>query len=279
MPVAVLDALDGELLDDVRALIKAVKVRDGAPPLSDHAMLQLGPSRPAVRHLVLPGGYAQLDDDTAEIADRDGVADQLLAALEPLTPHLVVWSHGQHSPVAPAAMARGYTEHRKLWQLRRPLTDLPDKPLPAGVTVRAFGPGQDEDAWLAVNAAAFADHAEQGKWTRADIEAREAEPWFDPAGFLLAERGGELLGFHWTKLHRKDAGAGIGEVYVLGIAPAAQGLGLGPALLVAGLAHLAGRGATEAMLYVDESNPSAVQLYRKYGFASYDLDVQYLSRP
>jgi mycothiol synthase len=285
MPVAVLDALDGDLVGDVRALINAVKVRDGAPPLSEHAMLQLGLSRPGLRHLVVPGGYAQLDDDTAEIADRDGVADQLLAALEPFTPHLIVWSHGQHSPVAPAATARGYTEHRKLWQLRRPLTDLPDKPLPQGVTVRAFVPGQDEDAWLAVNAAAFADHAEQGRWTHTDIEAREAEAWFDPAGFLLAERDGELLGFHWTKVHRKGAGtsngvgkgAGIGEVYVLGIAPAAQGLGLGPALLTAGLAHLAGRGVAEVLLYVDESNPGAVQLYRKYGFTTYDVDVQLIA--
>jgi mycothiol synthase len=275
MPVRELESLDGAELDDVRALIKAVKVRDGAPPLSDHAMLQLGASRPGLRHLVGPGGYAQLDDDTAEIADRDGVADELLAALEPLTPRLIVWSHGQHSPVAPAATARGYTEHRKLWQLRRPLTDLPGKPIPAGVAVRPFVPGRDEDAWLAVNAAAFADHAEQGRWTRADIEAREAEPWFDPAGFLLAERDGELLGFHWTKVHRKGAGPGIGEVYVLGISPAAQGLGLGPALLAAGLAYLAGRGVAEVLLYVDDSNSAAMQLYRKYGFATHDLDIQY----
>jgi mycothiol synthase len=278
MTVAVLDRLDRVQLDDIQALIKAVKVRDGAPPLSDHAMLQLGGSRPGLHHVIVRdeadgeplGGYAQLDEDTAEIADRSGVTDPLLGALEELVPRPIVWSHGQHSPVAAAAGARGYAEHRKLWQMRRPLAELPSKPMPAGVTVRSFVPGQDEDAWLAVNAAAFADHAEQGKWTRDDIEAREAEAWFDPAGFLLAERGGELLGYHWTKVHR----TGIGEVYVLGIAPAAQGLGLGPALLVAGLAHLAGQGVSEAMLYVDDDNSTAMQLYPKYGFTPYDLDVQ-----
>ena len=87
--------------------------------------------------------------------------------------------------------------------------------------------GADEDAWLAVNAAAFAGHSEQGRWTRADLLAREAEPWFDPAGFLLAERENVLLGFHWTKVHAD----GMGEVYVLGVDPAAHGLGLGSALL------------------------------------------------
>ena len=291
MAVEAYGSLDGDLRNDVRTLIKAVKVRDGAPPLSDHAMLQLGVARPDLKHLVdrraaTIAGYAQLDGDTAEIADGDGdsTAAVLLAALEEFAPHLIVWSHGKRSPVAPAAKARGYAKHRALWQLRRPLTDLPDKPLPEGVTIRPFVPGQDEDAWLAVNAAAFADHAEQGRFTKDDIEAREAEPWFDPNGFLLAEgslrpehdsaRGVEILGFHWTKVHPHR----IGEVYVLGIAPQAQGLGLGPALLTAGLSYLAGQGLAEAMLYVDDSNTTAMELYRRYGFARHDLDAQY-SRP
>lgn len=273
MDVAVLDSLDGDLRDDVRALIRDVEARDGAPPLSDQAMLRLGGAGP---HLLARaagqlGGYAQLDDDTAEIADLSGAADALLATLEGLRADLIVWSHGKHSPVGPAAAARGYAKHRALWQLRRSLAELPERLLAPGVSVRPFVPGQDENAWLDVNAAAFADHAEQGRWTRADLEAREAEPWFDPAGFLLAWRDDALLGFHWTKVHD----GGIGEVYVLGVSPAAQGLGLGPALLFAGLRHLAARGLREAMLYVDESNAAAMAMYRKYGFETYDLDVQY----
>lgn len=273
------DGLAGDPGDQVRELIKAVKVRDAAPPLSDHAMLQLDTTRPGLRHLVARAGgrlagYAQLDGDTAEIADLSRVADVLLAALErlePLVPRLLVWSHGQRSPVAAAATARGYIRHRALWRFVRPLTDLPDKPMPDGVTTRAFVPGQDEDQWLAVNAAAFAGHPDQGRWTRADVEAREAEPWFDPDGFLLAERDGVMLGFHWTKVHH----SGVGEVYVLGVGPEAQGLGLGPALLTAGLEHLAGKGVRDAMLYVDDSNPAALGLYHRYGFTTSDLDTQY----
>ncbi len=216
-------------------------------------------------------GYAQLDDDVAEIADLADATPALLAELERLVPQPIVWSHGKRSPVAAAAMARGYTKHRVLWQLRRPLSDVPAGPLPEGVRLRAFVPGQDEDAWLAVNAAAFADHAEQGRWTRADLEAREREPWFDPSGFLLAFRDDMLLGFHWTKVHR----TGIGEVYVLGVAPQARGLRLGTALLNAGLAYLIGRGVPEVMLYVDESNSAAMRMYERSGFAPYDVDAQY----
>src|SRR6185437_13617964 len=102
-----------------------------------------------------------------------------------------------------------------------------DAPLPAGVRLRTFRPGADDEAWLALNAAAFADHPEQGSWTLQDLHARMAESWFDPQGFLLAEtEDGELAGFHWTKIHGGD-GHGhqhsgdhghepIGEVYVVG---------------------------------------------------------------
>jgi mycothiol synthase len=274
LAVEVPDALDDATRHAVRELIAEVEARDGAPPLSDHALLQLSASGPT--HLLAYDGdelvgYAQLADGVAELASRNA-AGKLLAAAEPYAPDdLLVWAHGQASPVGPAAEARGYVRQRALWQLRRPVTDLPDASLPGGVTVRSFVPGQDEDAWLAVNAAAFAEHPEQGRWTRADIDARERKSWFDPAGFLLAERDETLLGFHWTKMHPGQ----IGEVYVLGVAPSAQGMRLGPALLAMGLDYLAGRGARELMLYVEESSAGAMGLYERFGFRRHDVSRQY----
>jgi mycothiol synthase len=173
--------------------------------------------------------------------------------------------------VAHVAEERGYEKVRTLWQLRRTLSDLPDVDPPPGVRIRPFVPGQDEESWLAVNAAAFATHPEQGRWTRRDLAAREAEPWFDPAGFLLAERDGGVIGFHWTKLHPD----GLGEVYVLGVDPAAQGMHLGPTLLSAGLRHLAERGALDVLLYVEDDNQQALALYERFGFHRFDRDVQY----
>jgi mycothiol synthase len=269
-------ALDPALLGQVRDLIATVEARDGSPPLSDHALLQLPESRTQLTHVVARDAdalawYAQLDADVAEVAARTD-PDAALAELERHGPEdLLVWSHGRRSPVGPAAVARGYARVRALWQLRRSLLDVPDAPVPDGVTIRPFVPGSDEDAWLCVNAAAFADHPEQGRWTHADIAAREGEPWFDPAGFLLAEKGDALLGFHWTKVHPD----GIGEVYVLGVSPEAQGMHLGKALLAAGLNHLAGSGLDTVMLYVDESNQAAMRLYEHYGFTRHDLDAQY----
>ena len=198
---------------------------------------------------------------------------------------LTAWSHGNHPGAARLAAALGFDRVRDLWVMRRPLS--PSHPLPpvepaGGIDVRAFRPGQDEEAFLALNAEAFAGHPEQGAMTRADLDERMAEPWFDPAGFFVAEDAdaphGEtaeavespsLLGFHWTKVHR-DEDPPVGEVYVVGISPAAQGRGLGKLLTLTGLHHLRDQGLAEVLLYVEADNAPAIAVYSGLGFTHAD---------
>jgi mycothiol synthase len=210
---------------------------------------------------------------------------------------LRLWAHGDHPSASALAIGLGFDRVRVLWQMRRSLfapvlaPTLPEPEVADGVTIRQFRAGEDDEAWVALNAAAFADHPDQGKWTIEDLHIRLREPWFDPTGFLVAEdREGNLLGFHWTKVHGMvhthplPAGVEphdhepIGEVYVLGVAPAAKGLGLGTALTLAGLRHLRGQGLDQAMLYVDESNTAAISLYQKLGFVRWSTDVAFRRR-
>jgi mycothiol synthase len=169
----------------------------------------------------------------------------------------------------------GFAPGRELYQMRVPLPHPEAPRWPAGIRVRRFVPGQDEDAWLAVNNAAFEGHPEQGGWDGETLAQREAEAWFDPQGFLLAEDREGLAGFCWTKIHERD---GMGEIYVVGVEPSRQGTGLGRALTLGGLASLAERGVRTGMLYVDAANEPAVGLYRNLGFEVHHLDRAYVAK-
>ena len=214
---------------------------------------------------------------------RRGIGSTLLGALLDRAPARV-WAHGALPAAAALAARSGLTAQRELWKMRRELkVPLPDPQVPDGVRIRPFEVGVDEAELLRVNNAAFAWHPEQGGWTLDDIAAREAERWFDPAGVLLAvdEAAPEhVLGFHWTKVHaagtgEADADSPIGEVYVLGVAPAGRGRRLGPALTLAGLAHLRDRGLGAVVLYVEADNTAAVRVYRDLGFERFSADVSY----
>ncbi|NUO60960.1 MAG: mycothiol synthase [Hamadaea sp.] len=284
---------------------------DGAYPLSEHVMLHLrqGGEVPAIHLLVSDDdgrlvGYAHVDPTdkvagpSAEVVvhplrRRRGLGRALVTAALAVAAEndpagrLRLWAHGDHPSAGALAVSLGFTRARVLWQMRRSLfTPVPAASLPAGIAVRAFVPGRDDEAWLRVNARAFADHPEQGRWTLEDLRVRMAERWFDPEGFFVAYRegepDGELLGFHWTKVHGghtagEDDGdhqhEPIGEVYVLGVDPAAHGLGLGAALTAVGLTYLRRRGLDQVMLYVDEANAAAVRLYERLGFVRWATDT------
>lgn len=238
---------------------------------------------------------------------RRGLGTALVRALEREAPgQMRLWAHGTGQDARDLAASLGYVVGRELWQMRRDLgPDLPDPSLPRGVTVRTFT-DDDVDELLELNADAFVDHPEQGQWTEADLASRMSEPWFDPAGLFLAvapadEEGHEdLLAFHWTKVHGDDPSPGrqgrahghdghghdghgrdghghgaIGEVYVVGVSPKAQGRGLGRAMTLIGLHHLRDEGLAQAMLYVDADNTAAVATYRSLGFGRWATDVQF----
>ena len=186
--------------------------------------------------------------------------------------HLTVWVSNPTPATDAAAAEHGLVFGRDLMQLRRP---LPLEGPPATVSTRSFVPGQDEEAWLAVNNRAFASHPEQGHWELDEIRRREREPWFDPDGFLLHEEDGKLAAFCWTKIHDNPP---MGEIYVIAVDPAYGGRGLGRQLTVAGLDYLAGRGLTVGMLYVDAANTVARGLYADLGFTTHHIDRSYVAQ-
>jgi len=286
---------------DALALVRRAAEEDGVSPLSEHVLLHLRyGGDPRARNVLLwqdgqLAGYGHLDPtDPVEGPAAEMVIDPAFrrkglglalgnAVLAEAGEGMRLWAHGELPAAARLAAAAGFHRVRALWQMRRSLQTRIGRPqLAEGVTIRTFVPGQDEDAWVALNHRAFARHPEQGAWTRQDLDLREREPWFDPEGFFLAERDGRLAGFHWTKIHggHPDGPAEhghepIGEVYVVGVDPDERGTGLGRALTLVGLRYLRGRGLAQVMLYVDETNSAAIGLYESLGFTHWDTDVMY----
>jgi len=275
------------LLDDALAV-------DGVKALGEAPVAALERATPAVTHILatheqIPVGYASVlpgrDDQpaSAEVvvapsARGRGIGAELVGrAVAAGGPDTRLWAHGD-LPAARATAARsGLVARRELLQLRRPLG--PDHPLPvmpvrADITLRTYRDHDDDAEILRVNNAAFDWHPEQGGWTLEQLAARLSADWFDPAGLFLAWEAGTveatLLGFHWTKIHGPD----LGEVYIVGVDPSAQGRGLGQLVTLAGLYYLADRVPT-VNLYVEGDNTAALHTYATLGFERYRAAVAY----
>ncbi len=252
----------------------------GSPRLNDHLTSDLTHGeRDGFRAAIATAGDKVVGYAQASTAN-DGVVVGVVASASidirpllhgllnrvPVTTAVTWWSTRASADIAAGV---GLAPDRQLLRMGRslPIANTTD------VALRPFQVGVDEQAWLAVNNAAFAAHGEQGGWDLATLEQRERELWFDPAGFLLHERDGRLAAFCWTKLHPGDVPTG--EIYVIAAHPDFHGHGLGKALTVAGLQHLYSVGAQAAMLYVDAGNEAAVGLYTSLGFEIEHIDQSY----
>ena len=284
----------------VSELLDVAAEVDGHPPLDEHQWLDLvNGGRHDFAGLVAwepghghPVGYAQVTREESAahpatwaleyVVDPHhrqpdlGIAGTLLDAALGIVAeagggHVHMWVPKPDDAHDRLATAAGLQRGRELRQLRRPLP----VEQPSNLPVRPFEPGRDEAAWLEVNNRAFSWHPEQGGWDLETLRNREQQPWFDPAGFLLHEREGKLAGFCWTKVH-PDHRPPLGEIYVVAVDPSFRGLGLGRALVLAGLDHLARQGLTMGMLYVDADNAGALRLYEELGFTTDHVDRAYV---
>lgn len=303
---------------DVLALSVRASTQDGVKPLSEQTVLDVrrlpesagatGDTAALGPHLLVwdePGeiharlqGYAHVEPTEPPAVEvvvdpehrRQGIGTALLRTVLAQHPDARVWAHGDLPAARALAAKLDLQPVRELWQMSRPLrgewAEVPEVELPDGFAVRPFQVGQDEQAWLAINARAFASHPEQGRVTLADLTERIGEPWFDPHGFLLVEdrreagegRPAPLAAFHWTKVEPAEPGhsrPAAGEVYVLGVDPAYQGRGLGKATTALGLRHLRARGLDAVTLYVDGDNAAAISTYHRLGFERSAVDVMF----
>jgi mycothiol synthase len=248
----------------------------GAPRPAPGAAPQAAPPPTTVTRRERHGEtWLATEPASADPSDLVAVLGPALAGARDDGAAVVHWeTDAPEAVVDEVAGALGLPGRRAVLQMRRPLPLEPalvEATTP--VAVRPLRPGTaDEAAWVRCNNRSFAGHPDQGHETVESLRATMAQPWFDPAGLLLAEGpvpvddGGDLDGFCWTKVHPPDGvDPALGEIYVIGIDPSAGGRGLGRSLTVAGLDHLA-LTTDVAVLYVDDANVAARRLYDRLGF-------------
>jgi len=262
------------------ALAARARAADGVDPLNEASRLALDAGQAGRVHMAVKEGTTVVaaafadglspveivvDPDHRRRGHGSSLLTRLLAAGESQ-----FWAHGD-LPAAQALAARKHLEPARTLLVLRLEMDAQPEPerVLAGVTIRAFET-DDIDAIVRVNGRAFASHPEQGAMDRADFERRAGSDWFDPAGLFVAERDGDVVGFHWTKVEDD-----LGEVYVVGVDPSEQGSGLGTALTARGLRHLHESGLRTVDLYVEGDNDPALAVYRRLGFTEHARDVLY----
>jgi len=269
-------------LDRITLLAAAAEEADGAAPLDEATWFALRhPDRHDVHTWTDEFGFATVTDRTLSLVVHPdsrghGLGTSLLeTALDGQDQVLEAWSHADHPAARKLAARHGFERVRELWVMRRSLTEpFPEYDVPDGLLLRSYR-DSDADQLIRVNALAFADHPAQGEMAAANLAGRMAVPWFDTEGLIVAERDGRLVGFHWTKQHSDR----LGEVYVVGIDPTVQGIGLGRIVTVAGLEYLRSKGLEDVLLYVESDNAPAITIYRdKVGFTHADQDTHVMYR-
>ena len=284
-------ALDAASASQVRSILETATLHDGVSPLSEDFLLALEAPTKEVAHLLVRHqdelvGYAGVDLSRTEAAvaelfitpehRRQGFGRLVVGQIKKLGDHseTQVWAHGNLEGAQVLARRTNFTATRELGILRLHLADRPaPTPVPSCFQLTTFEAEKHSAAWLRANKRAFAWHPEQGRLTQADLAARIDQDWFRADGFFLAWHGTDLAGYVWVKDSEPDSGSA--EIYVVGVDPLFQGIGLGSALVSTAFDYISALGRTGVFLWSDLGNTAAMRTYTKVGFAIHKVDVMY----
>ena len=167
--------------------------------------------------------------------------------------------------LADVVAARGYEPWRFSYTMEIELAERPRPRLPRGIEVRGYE-DRDEDAVRATINAAFAADPLWHELTEESFrEFSLGGRGFDPALWVLASDGAELVGCSVNyPVHGSDPD--LGWVNMLGVRPRWRRRGLGEAILLESFARLYDRGLRRVGLGVDSQNATgALRLYERVG--------------
>ncbi|WP_029215265.1 GNAT family N-acetyltransferase [Kallotenue papyrolyticum] len=231
--------------------------------------LRVDPTRPAAQVVPPILGWA---------AQR--LAEEQHARRQPLSLRTSI--SAQHLALIEVVAQHGFRAVRTFYRMARPLDQpIPAPVLPAGFRLTHSAGSADAERWLDLFNQSFIDHYNHRPWTIAESRHAMEDPGYAPERDLIAiAPDGTWAGFCRCLIdpaENRITGRDEGWIRMLGTRRGFRRIGLGRALLLAGLHTLRDAGATTALLGVDAENPSgAVGLYESVGFQVVQRTINYL---
>jgi mycothiol synthase len=158
--------------------------------------------------------------------------------------------------------ALGYQPIRATYTMAIDLTGKPPAPeWPAGIAIRNFVPGVDDEAAYEAYEEAFADMWQRPRGTFEQFSSKLRRPYFNPRLWFLAMDGDEIAGTLFS-----DDIDGKGWVEIVGVRRPWRGRGLALAMLHHAFAAFLSQGVTHIGLSVDAQSPTgAPRIYERAG--------------
>ncbi len=277
--------VDTDVHNAILGIVGRARKIDRAPCLNDAALIALDDPyshRNYVHYTLTRDGmivaYASVDMNRHSIQlvvdpphRRRGYGRYLIDDLLTSHPDFSFWAFGNCEAAQHLASSLAMEKIRQLhiMEYRHDPPQLP--PLPSGIEIRPYR-SDDLSDLIRVNAVAFADHPEQGDMDKASFNAYRNQPWYRDEDILVATDSTGLIGFHWMKIQDEQS---LAEIYVLGVSPQRQSLGIGSALVRYGLNHMYRRGAQRVILYVAGEEDRIIGFYMREGFHIVFSDAAY----
>lgn len=209
-----------------------------------------------------------------EIARERNQPAVMRAGLDYSTPEYIAYQQGLLDE-------QGFTPVRYFFKMARPLGQpVPEPQFPAGFTMRHSQGEADIEPWVDVFNQSFIDH-----WNHHPMLVESHRNWLQSPNYnrerdliCLAPDGRfAAFCFCWIDLadnihsNRKE-----GWIDMLGTRRGFRNMGLGRAMLLAGMRRLKADGMDTAVLGVDAENPSgALKLYESVGFYKVHTTASY----
>lgn len=176
----------------------------------------------------------------------------------------------------------GFTSDRIFYRMARTIAEpIPAPQLPEGFSIRPLQGKAEVEAWVEMFNQTFIDH-----WNFIPLTVEQRAHWLRESNYkpeldlVAVAPNGTLAAFCYGVIHTAEnelTGRLEGWIADLGTRRGFRRLGLGRAMLLAGLHTLKAQGMDTALLGVDSENPSnALRLYQSVGFQQRYRSIAYV---